>query len=66
MEELKQKLTEVINGCQLPFEAIFYVVKDVYRDVNDIYIEMLKKKEVQKEENNIEENPIKDEAEQTK
>ena len=33
MEELKQKLIDVCNESGLPLEAIYFVVKDVWRDV---------------------------------
>ena len=33
MEELKQKLIAVCNQSQLPLEAIYYVTKDLWRDV---------------------------------
>lgn len=33
MEELKTKLIEDCNNSGLPLEAIYFVVKDVWRDV---------------------------------
>ena len=35
MEELKQKLVDVCNESGLPLEAIMFVTRDLYRDVND-------------------------------
>ena len=35
MEELKQKLLEVCNQSGLPLEAILFVTKDLWRDVED-------------------------------
>jgi hypothetical protein len=35
MEELKQKLIDVCNESGLPLEAILFVTKDLYRDVED-------------------------------
>lgn len=35
MEELKQKLIQVCNESGLPLEAILYVTKDLWRDVED-------------------------------
>ena len=35
MEELKQKLVDICNGSGLPLEAILFVTKDLYRDVED-------------------------------
>lgn len=37
MEELKQQLINIINQSKLPAEAIYFVVKDFYRDVFDEY-----------------------------
>lgn len=35
MEELKQKLLEDCNNSGLPLEAILFVTKDLWRDVED-------------------------------
>jgi len=35
MEELKQQLLDVCNASNLPLEAILFVTKDLYRDVED-------------------------------
>ena len=35
MEELKQKLIDLCNESGLPLEAILFVTKDVWRDVED-------------------------------
>lgn len=35
MEELKQKIIDICNESQLPLEAILFVTRDVYRDVED-------------------------------
>lgn len=37
MEELRLKLLEDLNACGLPIEAIMFVVKDVYRDVQEAF-----------------------------
>lgn len=37
MEELRLKLIEDINNSNLPVEALLFVVKDVYRDVTELY-----------------------------
>ena len=39
MEEFRLKLFEVCNESKLPIEAIYFVVKDVFRDVQDAYKE---------------------------
>lgn len=66
MEQLKQQLLQLVNTSNLPLEAIYYVVKDFYRDVDDAYRQALQQqiaqakaaqqaalenKEEQKEEN---------------
>lgn len=35
MEELKQKIIDLCNESQLPLEAIYFVTKDVWRDVEN-------------------------------
>lgn len=35
MEELKQKLLDACNQSGLPLEAILFVTKDLWRDVQD-------------------------------
>lgn len=35
MNELKQKLLDICNSSGLPLEAILYVTKDLWRDVED-------------------------------
>lgn len=41
MEQLKQQLLKLVNTSNLPLEAIYYVVKDFYRDVDDTYQQAL-------------------------
>lgn len=53
MEQLKQKLVQAVNECNLPLEAIYYVSKDFFRDVDDTYKKFLiqqTKQEKEKEE----------------
>lgn len=45
MEELRNQLIAIINSIELPFEAKFYIVKDVYREVWDTYQKSLQEKE---------------------
>ena len=66
MEQLKQQLLQLVNNSQLPLEAIYYIVKDFYRDVDDAYRQALQQQlkaaqeaalaENDTEENNQEEN----------
>ena len=49
MEELKQKLLQVVNTSNLPLEAIYYIVKDLFRDVDDTYQRALRQEKQQQE-----------------
>lgn len=42
MEKFKQDLIKVINNTKLPPECIYFVVKDIYRDVLEQYKEVQK------------------------
>ena len=53
MEEFRKKLIEVINESHLPFEATYYIVKDVYRDVADNYENLLKEIQKNKQEQKV-------------
>jgi hypothetical protein len=35
MEELKQQIIDLCNESELPLEALLFVTKDVWRDVED-------------------------------
>ncbi|MBQ8206359.1 MAG: hypothetical protein IJZ77_02760 [Bacilli bacterium] len=54
MEQFRRALIEVINSSELPFDARYYIVKDVYRDVFELYEKMLEEQDAaiayQKEE----------------
>ena len=49
MEQLKQKLVQAVNECNLPLEAIYYVSKDFFRDVDDTYKRYLEQSQKQNE-----------------
>ena len=55
MEQLKQQLVQVVNNSNLPLEAIYYVCKDFFRDVDNTYkqflIQQSKKEQEQEKEN---------------
>ena len=55
MEELKNKLLQDCNESGLPLEAIYYLVKDVFRDVSDTYENILRQKELKEEKESSEE-----------
>lgn len=53
MEELRQKFINMINESGLPLEAIVFVIRDVYRDVNETFQRMSEEaKKASSEENN--------------
>lgn len=56
MEQLRLSLVELINKNELPFEARYYVVKDVFRDLTELYSQYLLQAaaEHQKAENKVE------------
>lgn len=39
MEELKNKLIADCNKSQLPIEAVYFIVKDLWRDVEEAFAE---------------------------
>lgn len=45
MEKFRRTLIEVFNGSELPFDARYYIFKDVYRDIFDLYNGMLEEQE---------------------
>lgn len=45
MEKFRRALIEVFNGSELPFDARYYIFKDVYRDIFDLYNGMLEEQE---------------------
>lgn len=48
MEELRDKLINIINECNLPIEGIYYIFKDVFRELSDQYSIVLKKQRQEK------------------
>lgn len=54
----KKNITNVINNSQLPISILYYVVKDVFRDIEQIYNETLEKEleEFQKEKEDVQEH----------
>lgn len=45
MEKFRTNLIQVINTAQLPIGEAYYVLKDVFRDVQDAYKESLREQE---------------------
>ena len=53
MEELRQKFINMINESGFSLEAIVFVIRDVYRDVNETFQRMSEEaKKASSEENN--------------
>lgn len=50
MNELKQQLLNICNESKLPLEAIYFIVKDLYRDVEDTFNNALLQQKKEKEE----------------
>ena len=50
MEELKQKLLDVCNNSGLPLEAILFVTKDLWRDVESTLREAQKMQQQESKE----------------
>lgn len=48
MEELRDKLINTINECNLPIEGIYYIFKDVFRELSDQYSIVLQKQKQEK------------------
>lgn len=44
MEDLRNKLIDIINECSLPIEGIYYIFKDVFRELSDQYSVILQKR----------------------
>ena len=42
MEDLRDAILKVLNDSQLPLDAKYYVLKDVFRDVDKIYYDKLR------------------------
>ena len=52
MEELRVNLINTINASGLPIEAVVFVVRDVYRDVNETFRKMTEEAKKASSENN--------------
>ena len=52
MEELRQKFINMINESGLPLEAVVFVVRDVYRDVNETFQRISEEAKKASSENN--------------
>lgn len=58
MEQLREQLTNLINNSQLPAECVFYIFKDVFRDLQEQYAEILRQQRIlQQQQTEVEEIP---------
>ena len=56
MEELRINLINAINASGLPIEAVVFVVRDVYRDVNETFRKITEEAQKASFENNNKED----------
>ena len=56
MEELKMQLLDLCNKSQLPIEALYFVIKDLYRDAEDLLRQMKMQEKMQQERRMLEED----------
>lgn len=42
MEQFRNLLIQTFNEAELPFDAKYYIIKDIFRDVSSMYDSMLK------------------------
>ena len=54
MEDLHEKLIKDINSCQLPVGIVYYVAKDVFREIELGYQKELIREKEQEEKDDIE------------
>ena len=43
MDELRQTIVTAVNNSNLPIDAVYYVMKDIWRDVYEMHENALKK-----------------------
>lgn len=51
MEKLRLKIIEDCNNSGLPFEAIYFIIKDIFRDVSDTMKQQQEQKEDEQNDN---------------
>ena len=42
MDELRQTIVTAVNNSNLPIDAVYYVMKDIWRDVYEMHESVLK------------------------
>lgn len=48
MEDLRDELINIINNSNLPIEGVYYIFKDVFRELTDQYSLVLKERHEKK------------------
>lgn len=49
MEDLRDELINLINNSNLPIEGVYYIFKDVFRELTDQYSLVLKERREKKD-----------------
>ena len=55
MEEFRQQIVNIFNNSDLPLDAKFYVFKDVFYEVNELYKQLLQNQKAMVEDTPVEE-----------
>ena len=63
MEELKMQLLDLCNKSQLPVEALYFVIKDLYRDAEDLLRQVKMQNKMMANQTILEEDDEEDEEE---
>lgn len=50
LRDFRKKCEDVINNSGLPIDAVYYVLKDVFEEITNIYNQEMMKEEKEKEE----------------
>lgn len=56
MEELRKKIAQDVNESKLPLDCIYYLLKDLFRDIEmqySSYIQQMESQKQQEQENKI-------------
>ena len=55
-EEFKQNLYNLINQSNLPISNVYYVMKDVFKELEGIYLNTLQQERIRRQKTKKEEN----------
>ncbi len=50
MEELRKKLVKDLNESNLPLDCVYYLIKDLFRDIEGQYANSIQQQELAKKE----------------